>query len=261
MQDHTAIAGRLATVTHEGVDVADTNSVNTAGEDFLKPGLCASSLWRSREVVRMLVNAAQSGSLTATILKVCGRAEVAAHSGAVSDGLDTSTKVLLNADQEEDVSSLLLDTARDGRLASAIRPESEIPPASRLSAESVARTLLDVSRRDQRIGALRASILSAERRLAKQSGKCISLEDQLERTQRELAHLDLDIEWHLRTIRDAETRYEELEKIRERLTEELRIHRRLKLGADLTMLSRANPTPAWGLGSPSQMICDASAAV
>jgi len=279
--DQTAAGDGITTVAHEARDAANRNAVDATGEndildqmasllsDAAVDGRLCAACSEVRSVrpagtfsseFASLLSASQDDELAAAIKRSCGAWDETASGVCVKDAqplqYDTAcqhVQPLKQQQQQRDVGGSELR----------VRPVSDVltVPSSYLSADSAARTFLDISCKDQRIGALRALILSMEQRLAKQSGRCVSLEDQLERTQRGLAHLNLDIEWHLRTIHDAETRYEELEKNRERLTEELRIHRRFQLGADLTLLSRPSPTPAWGVESASQGICDISAVV
>uniref|UniRef100_A0A7S0ZV39 Uncharacterized protein n=1 Tax=Noctiluca scintillans TaxID=2966 RepID=A0A7S0ZV39_NOCSC len=288
LRDQTAAGGGSTTVAHEARDVP------TGENDFLDQmasllsdaavdgRLCAAcSEVRSvrpagtfSSEFASLLSASQDDELAAAIKRSCGAWDSTVEGRPVQlDASETAFGVRVKDAQplQYDIACQLVQPLKQqqqqqrdvGGSDLRVRPVSDVltVPSSNLSADSAARTFLDISCKDQRIGALRALILSMEQRLAKQSGRCLSLEDQLERTQRGLAHLDLDIEWHLRTIHDAETRYEELEKNRERLTEELRIHRRFQLGADLTLLSRPNPTPAWGVGSASPGICDIPAVV
>mmetsp|Transcript_77122 Transcript_77122/g.223171 ORF Transcript_77122/g.223171 Transcript_77122/m.223171 type:complete len:939 (+) Transcript_77122:112-2928(+) len=101
-----------------------------------------------------------------------------------------------------------------------------------------------VSERDRRIGELTALVRETEVRLIQQDEHCRHIEDLVAATRGDLAHVELDIEWHRRALEAAEGRTAELMAGQRKLRDELDVRRHEIKRVELDSL------PAGVLASP-----------
>lgn len=77
--------------------------------------------------------------------------------------------------------------------------------------QALALVLQVMSGRDRRIGELTAMIRDTEMRVVQQEQSCKQMQDMVAAAKQDLAHLELDIEWHCHALEGAEGRSAELE--------------------------------------------------
>jgi hypothetical protein len=81
-----------------------------------------------------------------------------------------------------------------------------------------------MSHRDRRVGELIAMIDEVKRQIAERDDRCTQIEERLNGVRLDIAHLELDVEWHRRAVEGAKERSCELEVSQRRLFGELDEH-------------------------------------
>jgi len=116
-----------------------------------------------------------------------------------------------------------------------------------------------ISARDRRIGELTAMIREAERKIAERDLTCQQIQDRISTAKLDLAHVDLDFQWHSQALQGAQERNVELDTCHRRLRCELDGHRQKMKHAfietdTLLMTARSDWSTATGGTFPCQSL-------
>jgi hypothetical protein len=224
---------------------------------------------RSLEDIRLnmsdlLWNACETGALESAL------------SGALQDSKEDSLE-----DIRANMSSLLWSACESGHLEQALgsmkasastpmkptylgTPSPPVKPSSgmKTSRPAVELAIEAMSLRDRRIGELSAMIKEAKQQLIERDECCRAIEGKLGAARIDLAHLDLDMEWHRRALDDAQERSNELEAGQRKLIGELDGHqqkfRHAKIEAEESCLMSARSelsTATGGATAASSLGC------
>jgi len=115
------------------------------------------------------------------------------------------------------------------------------------------RVLAQVSDRDRRIGELTALARDAERRIAEGGENCSRYREMISYMKQDIAHLELDIEWHRRALQGAEERGLELEAGQRRLFLELDSHTQKFKHSESEVTARSELSTTSGGGTMATM--------
>jgi len=126
---------------------------------------------------------------------------------------------------------------------------------------AVAWALDAVSERDRRVGELLAMISETQRSILERDEQCQQIEEKLGAARLDLAHLELDVEWHRRTLDSAKERSNELEANQKKLlvdldgqTQKLR-HANIEARESCLMSAQSEISTATGGATASSIGC------
>jgi len=126
---------------------------------------------------------------------------------SVDNGLENA---LLEVKQERRAEAVVAATATTPLLLSAdasSSPTSPVQPDNKeIKSENtpaLQRALEAVAQRDRRVGELLAMISEANRQISERDERCQGMEEKLGATRLDLAHLEVDAEWHRRALEGA----------------------------------------------------------
>jgi hypothetical protein len=135
---------------------------------------------------------------------------------SVDDGLE---RALLEVKQERraEVPQTVELLNREGH--------AEVSPESREikseNSPALQRALEAVAQRDRRVGELLVMISEANRQISDRDERCRGMEEKLGATRLDLAHLEVDVEWHRRSLEDAKEQTCALEVVQRKLLGDL----------------------------------------